>query len=373
MATSERIVSSLAGAAGVRQATAEIRFGRPVGPSWRQAMLDFLTIALGLVIVHAASGASFFAAVAGLSFLSLAAVAAMITIVLAFSGAYPSRATPIDIGGTEGLVRGLCCASLLLGLSSAAMRTTPPAAALRAVFVLLALLILQRELAHVLGGKPARGGAMARRPFPPAAGDDYMCRCGIPNHPNAPGYLLKRGLDVVVALLVLLLVSPLLLVVAALIRLDSRGPVLIRQRRIGKAGVPFFMWKFRSMHAGVCRYAPSPVSDSDPRLTRVGQALRRLSIDELPQLMNVLRGEMSLVGPRPEMPFIVRNYQPRERLRLDATPGITGLWQISPARAMPIHQNLELDLFYIANRNIFLDLAILLRTLTAVVRGIGAT
>ncbi|HZP24217.1 MAG TPA: sugar transferase [Terriglobales bacterium] len=336
-------------------------------------MLDFLTIALGLVIVHAASGASFFAAVAGLSFLSLAAVAAMITIVLAFSGAYPSRATPIDIGGTEGLVRGLCCASLLLGLSSAAMRTTPPAAALRAVFVLLALLILQRELAHVLGGKPARGGAMARRPFPPAAGDDYMCRCGIPNHPNAPGYLLKRGLDVVVALLVLLLVSPLLLVVAALIRLDSRGPVLIRQRRIGKAGVPFFMWKFRSMHAGVCRYAPSPVSDSDPRLTRVGQALRRLSIDELPQLMNVLRGEMSLVGPRPEMPFIVRNYQPRERLRLDATPGITGLWQISPARAMPIHQNLELDLFYIANRNIFLDLAILLRTLTAVVRGIGAT
>jgi lipopolysaccharide/colanic/teichoic acid biosynthesis glycosyltransferase len=133
------------------------------------------------------------------------------------------------------------------------------------------------------------------------------------------------------------------------------------------------MWKFRSMYSGVPRYARSPVSDTDPRLTRLGRALRRMSIDELPQLLNVLKGDMSLVGPRPEMPFIVRKYRPRERLRLNAVPGITGLWQISPARAMPIHQNLYLDLFYIENRNIFLDLAILLRTVTAVVRGIGAT
>jgi len=115
------------------------------------------------------------------------------------------------------------------------------------------------------------------------------------------------------------------------------------------------------------------VSDTDPRLTNIGRVLRRLSIDELPQLLNVLQGDMSLVGPRPEMPFIVATYGPRERLRLNAVPGITGLWQISPARAMPIHQNLEFDFFYIESRNFFLDVAILLRTITAIVRGIGAT
>jgi lipopolysaccharide/colanic/teichoic acid biosynthesis glycosyltransferase len=190
---------------------------------------------------------------------------------------------------------------------------------------------------------------------------------------GSAGRLLKRMLDIVVSLVVLILALPLLACVAVLIKLDSPGPVLIRQRRIGKCGVPFRMWKFRSMQSGVCRYAPSPVSEGDPRLTKIGRALRRFSIDELPQLVNVLQGAMSLVGPRPEMPFIVQNYDARERLRLRAIPGITGLWQISPARATPIHQHVELDLFYIENRNIFLDLAILLRTITAVFRGIGAT
>jgi lipopolysaccharide/colanic/teichoic acid biosynthesis glycosyltransferase len=107
-------------------------------------------------------------------------------------------------------------------------------------------------------------------------------------------------------------------------------------------------------------------------LTSLGRALRRFSIDEIPQLINVLMGDMSLVGPRPEMPFIVKTYDARQRLRLHARPGITGLWQVSPARARPIHESVELDLYYIQNRNIFLDLAILLRTVTAVVRGIGA-
>jgi lipopolysaccharide/colanic/teichoic acid biosynthesis glycosyltransferase len=132
------------------------------------------------------------------------------------------------------------------------------------------------------------------------------------------------------------------------------------------------MWKFRSMYVDVARYARSPVCDSDPRLTRLGRGLRRLSIDELPQLLNVLKGDMSLVGPRPEMPFIVRDYTAFERLRLNATPGITGLWQISPARALPIHQHLELDLFYIEHRSFFLDTAIMLRTIAAIVRGVGA-
>jgi lipopolysaccharide/colanic/teichoic acid biosynthesis glycosyltransferase len=373
MATSERFVSTLAGAAGVEQATAHPGFARPITPAWRQAIFDFLTISLGLGIVHATFDAGVSANGAGLSVLSVATTATMITIILAFSGAYPSRATPISIGGTEGLVRGLCCALLLLILGSGAMRATPPAVVLRSALVVIGLLVLQRELAHVLGGEPRPATAMAQRPLRLVDADDYVCHCRMTNSRSGAGYLLKRGLDVAVAILVLFTVSPLLFVVAALIKLESRGPVLIRQQRIGKAGVPFFMWKFRSMHAGVCRYAPSPVSDGDPRLTRVGRVLRRLSIDELPQLINVLRGEMSLVGPRPEMPFIVRNYRSRERLRLEAKPGITGLWQISPARAMPIHENLELDLFYIAHDNIFLDLAILLRTVTAVVRGIGAT
>jgi lipopolysaccharide/colanic/teichoic acid biosynthesis glycosyltransferase len=120
------------------------------------------------------------------------------------------------------------------------------------------------------------------------------------------------------------------------------------------------------------KYAPSPTSDRDCRLTRIGRLIRRISIDELPQLINVLKGEMSLVGPRPEMPFIVDRYTPLERGRLAVKPGITGLWQVSPARALPIHENLQYDLHYIFHQSLMLDGAILLRTLAAVIRGVGA-
>ncbi len=126
------------------------------------------------------------------------------------------------------------------------------------------------------------------------------------------------------------------------------------------------------MRVDTPRYEASPVSPSDFRLTRVGKFIRRLSLDEIPQLINVLRGEMSLVGPRPEMPFIVDGYGTLERKRLKVRPGVTGLWQISPARALPIHENLHYDFYYIKYRNLFFDLAILLRTVVAVVRGVGA-
>jgi lipopolysaccharide/colanic/teichoic acid biosynthesis glycosyltransferase len=126
------------------------------------------------------------------------------------------------------------------------------------------------------------------------------------------------------------------------------------------------------MRSDVPEYETSPRSSVDGRLTRVGRLIRRLSFDEMPQLINVLRGEMSLVGPRPEMPFIVARYHPIECERLFARPGITGLWQISPARALPIHENLQYDLHYIWNQNFFLDCAIILRTITAVIRGVGA-
>jgi lipopolysaccharide/colanic/teichoic acid biosynthesis glycosyltransferase len=126
------------------------------------------------------------------------------------------------------------------------------------------------------------------------------------------------------------------------------------------------------MRTDVPAYEASPRSVVDGRLTRIGRLIRRLSLDEMPQLINVLKGEMSLVGPRPEMPFIVARYLPVEWERLIVRPGITGLWQISPARAFPIHENLQYDLHYIRNQNFFLDFAILLRTIAAVIHGVGA-
>jgi lipopolysaccharide/colanic/teichoic acid biosynthesis glycosyltransferase len=117
-------------------------------------------------------------------------------------------------------------------------------------------------------------------------------------------------------------------------------------------------------------YDCSPTDSSDPRITRVGRILRRTSIDELPQLWNVLNGDMSLVGPRPEMPFIVQQYTSEQQRRLQIRPGITGLWQVSPARSQPIHEHLEYDLYYIDHYSFRLDLSILLNTISAVVRGI---
>jgi lipopolysaccharide/colanic/teichoic acid biosynthesis glycosyltransferase len=184
--------------------------------------------------------------------------------------------------------------------------------------------------------------------------------------------VVKRVADFAICIPALALSLPLLLVASILIKVDSDGPIFFRQARIGKNGRVFRLWKFRSMHSDAPPYERSPLSDADARLTRVGRVFRRFSIDELPQLINVLRGEMSIVGPRPEMPFIVDQYGLFERQRLQVRPGITGLWQISPARAMPIHENMEYDLYYIQRQNIYLDLAILLRTVTAVVRGIGA-
>ena len=184
--------------------------------------------------------------------------------------------------------------------------------------------------------------------------------------------IVKRGCDVLGSLFLLALLLPLFLFVAILIKLDSPGPVFFRHDRIGKDGKRFMLWKFRSMRTNVPEYEESPRSAVDGRLTRIGRLIRRLSVDELPQLINVLKGDMSLVGPRPEMPFIVARYHPVECERLIARPGITGLWQISPARAFPIHENLHYDLHYIRNQNFFLDCAIVLRTIAAVIHGVGA-
>ena len=182
----------------------------------------------------------------------------------------------------------------------------------------------------------------------------------------------KRVCDFATALLLLILLLPAFALTAALVKVDSPGPALFCQDRIGRNARKFVLWKFRSMQIDAPKYARSPTTDKDPRLTRMGRLLRRISVDELPQLVNVLKGEMSLVGPRPEMPFIVDCYTHVERKRLGIKPGITGLWQISSRRSHPIHENLQYDLHYIRNQNLILDLSILLGTVVAVVRGQGA-
>jgi exopolysaccharide biosynthesis polyprenyl glycosylphosphotransferase len=182
----------------------------------------------------------------------------------------------------------------------------------------------------------------------------------------------KRVLDIVLSAIFLLIASPVFLISIILIKRESDGPAFFVQERIGRDGRPFRMFKFRTMHMELSGDAPAPDSPYDARITRIGRYLRRYSLDELPQFLNVLHGEMSVVGPRPEMPFIVEQYGPMERERLRANPGITGLWQISYARRGAIHENLDYDLFYIENQSVLLDIVIIALTGFAIVKGTGA-
>ena len=186
------------------------------------------------------------------------------------------------------------------------------------------------------------------------------------------GVAAKRMLDFTLSVVVLVLTAPLFVITAILIKRESKGPVFFVQQRIGKDGKPFRMIKFRTMHVHMSGDAPTPRSPYDPRITHIGRWLRRFSLDELPQFINVLWGDMSVVGPRPEMAFIVDQYGSLDRERLRAKPGITGLWQISYARQMAIHDNLDYDLYYIEHQSLLLDLVIIALTMFAVVKGTGA-
>lgn len=181
---------------------------------------------------------------------------------------------------------------------------------------------------------------------------------------------IKRLGDILGAMTLSAIGLPLFALLAAAVKLDSSGSVIFSQERIGRNGRPFRMFKFRTMYTDSSAYGYSPKVSDDPRITRIGKLLRRTSLDELPQLFNVLRGNMSLVGPRPEMPFIVNQYSDRHRQRLQVKPGITGLWQLSGDRAFLIHENIEYDLYYIQHRNFFMDLAILFHTAFFAMRGI---
>ncbi len=184
--------------------------------------------------------------------------------------------------------------------------------------------------------------------------------------------VLKRLMDLAVAGLLLALFAAPMVLIAILIRLDSRGPALFRQRRIGRGGRPFTMFKFRTMRTDAEAYAVAPTDPEDPRITRTGRWLRRFSFDEFPQLLNVIRGDMSMVGPRPEMPFLVERYEEWQKRRLDVKPGVTGLWQIVGRKNLPLALNLEYDFYYIKNQSLFFDIVILLKTIPAVVFGKGA-
>ncbi len=194
---------------------------------------------------------------------------------------------------------------------------------------------------------------------------------------------LKRILDIIVAGMALILTSPVFVLTAIAIRLDSPGPIFFRQTRVGKWGEPFACYKFRSMYIDAEQRlkdlqaqneVDGPVfkMKHDPRITRVGRVIRKLSIDELPQLLNVLQGNMSLVGPRPALPREVAQYTYEQIGRLNAIPGITGLQQVSGRSDLDFQRWVELDLQYIAEQSLWKDIEILLKTIPAVLFAKGA-
>lgn len=193
----------------------------------------------------------------------------------------------------------------------------------------------------------------------------------------------KRLFDLSVGLLVFVFVIPIVPLIALMIKLDSPGPVFYRQDRIGRGGRPFRFYKFRSMYREADRRRTELESrneqegpvfkiKADPRITPVGQFLRRSSVDEIPQILNVLRGEMSIVGPRPPLPVEVARYQPWHRRRLDVKPGITCLWQIAGRSQIGFDEWMRLDMEYLRTRSLRTDLAIFLKTLPAVMARRGA-
>jgi lipopolysaccharide/colanic/teichoic acid biosynthesis glycosyltransferase len=202
--------------------------------------------------------------------------------------------------------------------------------------------------------------------------DAAQQRLDLPEPPVRPSKGLPRAADLAIAVIGLALVSPLLLAAAIAIRLESSGSVLYRQRRVGKDGRVFELYKLRTMRRGADPVGVgTAVTADDPRVTRVGRFLRRFSLDELPNLINVLRGEMRIVGPRATLPAQVQLYTPRQRRRLDLRPGVTGWAQIHGRAGIPWEERIELDVWYVEHRSLWLDLRILARTPAALLGGAG--
>jgi exopolysaccharide biosynthesis polyprenyl glycosylphosphotransferase len=197
-------------------------------------------------------------------------------------------------------------------------------------------------------------------------------------------YLVKRLLDIVVSSILMILLMPVFITVAVAIRLEDPGPILFKQRRVGRWGALFTMWKFRSMYTDAEDRKKELTAQNemeggvifkmkdDPRVTKVGRVIRKTSIDELPQLWNVLKGDMSLVGPRPPVPREVDEYSLSDRRRLEVIPGITCIWQVSGRSDIPFDQQVELDVQYIQSQSFWTDIKILLKTVPALLFGTGA-
>ena len=199
---------------------------------------------------------------------------------------------------------------------------------------------------------------------------------------------IKRLVDVLIALAMLIVLAPVMLIVAIAIKLDSQGPVIFRQTRIGKNHRPFTFYKFRSMtHKADCTVHQQFVKSlihgsndcsgaykltSDKRITRVGQFIRKTSLDELPQLFNVLKGDMSLVGPRPPIPYEVAEYKDWHHRRLAVTPGLTGLWQVEGRSLVTFDEMVAMDIAYVEQRSLALDLKLMVNTIPVVLSGRGA-
>jgi exopolysaccharide biosynthesis polyprenyl glycosylphosphotransferase len=199
--------------------------------------------------------------------------------------------------------------------------------------------------------------------------------------PRTARYL-KRSLDLAVSAILLLLAAPLMVLIAIAIKLESRGPVFFKQRRIGRGGRPLQVVKFRTMVVDAEKQTQELMAASqhsgwlklehDPRITRVGRILRRLSLDELPQLWNILKGQMSLVGPRPLIESEDRQVDGWERTRLELTPGLTGLWQVLGRTNIPFDEMVKLDYLYVTNWSLWTDIRLILRTFPAVITRRGA-
>lgn len=212
---------------------------------------------------------------------------------------------------------------------------------------------------------------------------DYPCIEIVRTPLRGINWFMKRSADFIVSAIGIVMIAPLLLVIAAAIKLDSKGPLLIKQKRIGKNGAPFHMLKFRSMveNAEALKAALADKNEAvgpvfkmkkDPRITRVGRFIRKYSLDELPQLFNVLAGQMSLVGPRPPLPSEVEQYTDYQWRRFDVRPGITGLWQVSGRSDLPFEEWVKLDIYYIERWSLSLEFKILLKTIPVVLKGEGA-
>jgi lipopolysaccharide/colanic/teichoic acid biosynthesis glycosyltransferase len=305
------------------------------------------------------------------------AVGILVTLTSARDNVYSSRESILRVWNTERALRASCAALLLLLATSIitghfiSVGTCLCAAVLLPAFLLMERYFFSlcttaaRVCAH--GTPPALFEGHPRKIFDEAG----LLPASVSSPAMFSTYLFfKKLFDFFSALLLLVFFLPLALVLAVLICLDSPGPAFFRQERVGKDARRFQIVKFRTMYTGTPKYAISPSTPLDVRVTRVGRLLRKTSLDELPQLWNVLCGDMSLVGPRPEMPFLVEHYDFVQKQRLQATPGITGLWQLSADRAFSILENPEYDTYYIRHRGIFLDGAILLHTVLFAMRGI---